>query len=248
MKTGGTSITSGLHELVSPRPTLTGIFLDNLVSIPRDMLERMTLVSGHLGYEARKLLPSRFATCVVLRDPVERTLSHYAHLRRNPAVVAEAPDFSLEAFLASPRWRTLAHNYQARQLVHEIGLANGWTDHSRAERFRSLGPPFPPEHELPLQSFFDCSPLSVDIGELLGRALERLESIEFVGVTERLAALIAEVARAWGFDDPGPAPRLQIAPERPSREELPHRLLRKIEAATAIDRELYEFALRRATA
>jgi hypothetical protein len=183
-----------------------------------------------------------------LRDPVERTLSHYAHLRRNPAVLAEAPDFSLDDFLESPRWNTLARDYQARQLVHEVELAGAGTEFSPAERFRGLGPPFPPEHELPLQSFFDCSPLSVAPDELPESALERLESIEFVGVTERLDGLFARVARAWGFDDPGSLPRLQVSPDRLSRAELPPRLVERIEEATAIDRELYRLALRLATA
>jgi hypothetical protein len=248
MKTGGTSLTEGLRELVSPRVSLTEIFLDDFVSVPRDELDHVSLVSGHLGYEARQLMLSRFATCIALRDPVERTLSHFAHLRRNPAVLAEAPDLSLEDFLESPRWCTLARNYQARQLVQEVGLTGAGIEFSPAERFRSLGPPFPPEHELPLQSFFDCSPLSVPPDELRDRAVERLESIEFVGVTEQLDGLFAKVARALGFDDPGPLPRLQVSPERPSRAELPRRLVETIKKATAVDHELYELAGRLATA
>jgi len=242
MKTGGTSLVEGLRALASPRPCLTGIFLDELVLLPRYVLERVSLVAGHLGYEARAFLPAGFVTCVVLREPVERTLSHYGHLRRNPEVLAECPDFSLEQFVHSPRWRTLCGNYQARHLVHEIGLGRAWVDFSPEDKFRSLGPPFPPEHRLPLESYFDCSPLSVGADELLARARERLAAIEFVGVTERLDPLSASLAHAWGLENPPPLPRLQVGEDRPRADDVPGSLLDAIREETAVDRALYEEA------
>ena len=248
MKTGGTSLVAGLHALVAPRPCLFEIFLDDLVSIPRHVLEQVPLVAGHLGYEARTLLPSRFVTCVVLREPVERTLSHYGHLRRNPEVIAESPDFSLEQFVHSPRWRTLCGNYQARQLVHEIGLGGVWVNFSPDDQYRTLGPPFPQEHRLPLQSYFDSSPLSLAADELLVRARERLAAIEFVGVTEQLDALAATLAHAWGLQSPPPLPRLQVGEDRLRAEDVPRHLLDAIREETAVDRALYEEARRRSPA
>jgi hypothetical protein len=243
MKTGGTSLVHGLRRLVASRPFLTDIFLDDLVSVPHYVLEQVALIAGHLGYEARQLLPARFATCVVLRDPVERTLSHYAHLRRNPTVKAESPDFSLEEFLESPRWRTLAHDYQARHLVHEVGLADAWRNFSPEDAIRDLGPSVPAEQKLPLQSLFDRSPLSVPADDLLGQARRRLDSLEFVGVTEHLDALFAKVARSWGVPNPGPLARLQVGDgQRPQAAELPRRLVKRIEESTTVDMELYEGA------
>jgi hypothetical protein len=242
MKTGGTSLIAGLREVLGPRPFLTEVFLDDFVSVPEYVLESVPLVAGHLGYEARGLLPSRFATCLVLRDPVERTLSHYAHLRAIPHVIEEHPGFSLEEFLRSPRWSTLSHNYQARQLVHEVDLRGAWVTFSPQERFRALGPPFPAEHPLPLQSLFDCSPLELSPGDLLPVATERLETIEFVGVTEQLDSLYAAVAGSWGIEDPPPLPRLQVSASRPLATDIPAELLAEIEEATAVDRSLYELA------
>ena len=245
MKTGGTSLVEGLRAVASPRPCLFEIFLDDLVSLPRHVLEQVPLVAGHLGYEARTLLPAQFVTCVVLREPLERTLSHYGHLRGNPDVIAECPDFSLEQFVHSLRWRTLCSNYQARQLVHEIGLSGAWVNFSPEDQYRTLGPPFPPEHRLPLQSYFDSSPLALGADELLVRARERLAAIEFVGVTEQLDALAASVAHAWGTQTPPPLPRLQVGEERLLADDVPRPLLDAIREATAVDRALYEEARRR---
>jgi hypothetical protein len=242
MKTGGTSLVAGLRALVEPRPCLTEVFLDDLVSVPQYVLDHVPLVAGHLGYEASGLLPSWFVTCVVLRDPVERTLSHYAHLRATPQVLDEQPDFSLEQFLRSPRWSTLSRDYQARQLAHEVDLRGAWVTFSPEERFRALGPPLPPEHPLPLQSLFDCSPLELSRDELLRVATERLETIEFVGVTEQLDSLFAAVARSWGIEGPAPLPRLQVSASRPLATDVSPELLAEIEEATAVDRNLYELA------
>jgi hypothetical protein len=242
MKTGGTSLVAGLRALAEPRPCVTEIFLDEFVSLPRERLERAALVSGHLPYEAQQLLPPGFAVCVVLRDPVDRTLSHFAEVRRNPEVVAESPDFSLEEFLESPRWRTLYENYQARQLAHEVQLDRAGVDYVPAERFARLGPPFPREHPLPLQSYFDCSPLASNPDELLRRGRERLDELEFVGVTEKLENVFTAVARSWGVLDPSPLPRLQVSGDRPRANDLPDSILERIRDATAVDRALYERA------
>jgi hypothetical protein len=248
MKTGGTSLIAGLREIAAARPVVTEIFLDHLVSIPRTQLEEATLVAGHLGYEAKRLLPERFMTCVVLRDPVDRTLSHYAHIRRDPSVQAEAPNLSLEEFVDSPRWRTLVHDYQARQLVHEIGLAGAGLEYDPAERFKSLGAPFPPIHEFPLQSFFDCSPIELSPDTLYDLAQERLASIELVGVTDRLDEVYERAARAWGLEYPSPLPHLQVTGPRLQRADVSRDLVAKIEAATEVDRALYELAARRSAA
>ena len=79
----------------------------------------------------------------MLRDPVDRSLSHYWQLSINPDVQAESPGFSLEEFVESPRWNTLCRDYQARQLAHRVDLANAGKTYAPAVRFASLGPPFP---------------------------------------------------------------------------------------------------------
>lgn len=250
MKTGGTSLTNALFdaaeqaEMGLPR---SGVFLDELIRLDPAGWPSIALVAGHLPYEARELLPSDTVSVTVLRDPIERTLSHFAEVSRNPAVRMEHPDLTVEQFVELPRWRTLVEDYQVRQLAHRIGLAGAGTEWDPAERYEELGPPFPPEHELPLQCYFDCSPLPDDRSRLLDDALTNLASVEVVGTVEELDVVHRQVVRYWPGANRWTVGRDQVSDNRLGRHDLPIRLLRRIDAATQADRELYDEARRRST-
>ncbi len=248
MKTGGTALTTAMARLCAASGAgecITEMFLDQFVQ--RHAWDGVGFVTGHLPWEAHELLPAATRTMTVLRDPVERTLSHYWQLSINPDVVAESPGFSLEEFVESPRWNTLCRNYQARQLAHRVGLAGAGTAFDPAARFAQLGPPFPRTHQYPLQSLFDCEPLALDDNELEAAARRSLAEIEFVGVTDHLDDLYRRVAGAvWSVADPPPLGRENTAPDRPRRQTAPTDLIRRIEEMTAVDRVLYEAARARA--
>ena len=250
MKTGGTALTTALASTNNAHASIsvTDLFLDEFVVRDRVQWRDVGFVTGHLPWEARALLPADTRTLTVLRDPVDRTLSHYWQLSVNSDVLAESPGFSLEEFVDSPRWNTLCINYQARQLAHRVDLANAGTTFSPAERFASLGPPFPAEHQYPLQSLFDCSPLTLTGPELERAALESLAAIEFVGVTEHLDDLYRDVVRAvWGDSELPRLGRENPSHDRPRRATLSVPLLARIEEMTAVDRLLYDTARARAT-
>ncbi len=82
MKTAGTSLRRTLVGLAAPWPSLAELFLDDLVCAPSPLLDHAMFLAGHLPYEALDLLPPGLAVCTVVRDPLERTLSHLAHLNR----------------------------------------------------------------------------------------------------------------------------------------------------------------------
>jgi hypothetical protein len=246
MKTGGTAFTSALTRLCDGAhagPSVTDMFLDQFVLRDPKQWSDVGFVTGHLPWEARALLPSGTRAVTVLRDPVDRSLSHYWQLSINPDVLAESPGFSLEEYVESPRWNTLCRDYQARQLAHRVDLANVGKTYEPAERFASLGPPFPREHQYPLQSLFDCSPLTLTGSDLERAALHSLSEIEFVGVTEHLDALYSQVANGvWGLRELPVLGRENTSPDRPRRATISAELRRRIEEMTVVDQALYEAA------
>ncbi|HZU75061.1 MAG TPA: DUF4214 domain-containing protein [Acidimicrobiales bacterium] len=245
MKTGGTALVEAMAAVAGDRFCLTQIFLDHLVLIPSVVLRQASLVSGHLGMEALELLPADTVTVTVLRDPLERTLSHYAHVLADPALSGEAAGLSLEEFCTDRRWKPLSSNFQARSLVQRIALAGAWTDYSPEERLAALE--HAPVHaNLPLQSLFDLGPLPVGAGELGPAARAALDGIEHVGVSERLDDLWASVARVWDISEPVPPPQSNVSAERLRAERLAPSLRRQILENNAVDLELYEQARRRA--
>ena len=251
MKTGGTALTTALARLCHDAhagESVTEVFLDQFVLRDPRRWNEVGFVTGHLPWEVRELLPPATRSLTVLRDPVDRTFSHYWQLSINPEVRAESPGFSLEEFVESSRWNTLCRDYQARQLAHRVDLAHAGTTYAPADRFASLGAPFPSEHQYPLQSFFDCSPLTLGGADLERAALESLAEIEFVGVTEQLDSLYRVVVeRVWSLHDLQPLGRENTAPDRPRRSSVSADLVRRIEEMTAVDHALYEEAKRRSS-
>jgi len=249
MKTGGTALLEGLKSIAGERVQLTGLFLDHLVVAPRAVVQRASLVAGHLGAEALELLAPEAETATVIREPVTRALSHWAHVRRDPSLLGEGAQLSLEEFVFSPRWRPLCENFQARNLVHRIGLASAWHDYSPVQRLAELElRAGPGASALPLQCLFELSPMPASGQELTNAALSRLEAIEYVGVTEQLDDLFRMLAARWGVANPPRLPRANVASERPRPEDVPASLRQAVQDANQADLALYEQARRRATA
>ena len=146
------------------------------------------LISGHLPYETVTVLSPDVSVCTVIRDPVERTLSHYSHVNNELAKVAPGQHVSIEDFVGADQWRPLWENYQARYLVHEIGLSGAWSKFSPVEQMagRNLSTA---DSQFPLQSQFDSTRLTMPGPDLLNAASTRLEKINLVGVTEDLLSL-----------------------------------------------------------
>jgi hypothetical protein len=245
MKTAGTALLNGLQAVAGDRLCLTQVFLDNVPFLPRVVLERAALVAGHLGYEVVGRLAPDVYTATVIREPVARVLSHYAHVCRDPARSHEAAGLTLEQFLFEPRWRPLAENFQARHLVHSAGLDGAWRDFSPADRLAALGPPFPAADPLPLQFVLDYGPLDLPGTELEKVALERLATIDLVGVTEELQGFFSALAGRWGVISPPPLGRENVGVGTLSRPDVPSRLVAAIEEANQVDRALYEAARER---
>lgn len=247
MKTGGTSLMRSLvdrFERRRPGSTASGVFVDEFVAMPTGTSADLDLIAGHLPFEIASLLPEDTITMTVLRDPVERTISHYWHIRSDPLVRAEDPDLTLSRFLTSRRWSAQANNYQARQLAHHVGIVDAGVTFDPATRFAELGPPFPTTHPLPLQSLFDCGPLELDPSDLFDRAARNLTAIDIVGTTDRLDDVLRAATLRCGLIDDGPAAYDNVAVDRPSRSHVGPELVAQIERRNTVDRALYEIARR----
>ena len=176
---------------------------------------RPLAVGGHIVFGLRDVLPADSRYLTVLREPVERTLSHYGYLvaprdpkERPHGLLARdtpyRPDLSLEEALEDPRY--LPGNLQTRMIVCR----------------RS------PFEQLP--------------GDALEQAKRHLRSqFAFVGVTERLDEFTALLARAFGWS-PRVPPRKRVGVLRPERASVSAQALRALEEHDALDLELYALA------
>jgi hypothetical protein len=226
MKCGGTALAHGLSALADPWPRLLEVWVDQLVCMPRPVLERAMLVTGHLPFAVAELLPPATALLAVVRDPVARTLSHHAHLRTHGG----RPDVSLEAFVHDDAWAPSWRNHQARQLACDVAVGEAWLGRVPAGT---------------LQSRID-GPWAIDDGALATRSAERLAALAVVGVADDLDAVLRQVAELWRKPAPERLPLANPSLLRRRAGDVPAPLLDRIRRGTEVDAHLYDLARARA--
>lgn len=86
-KTAGSSLREVLLRQYPPRRGRTFWIVDPvkdsawLASLPEEERARLSLVEGHMYYGVHELLPRPCVYLTMLRDPMERVLSYYSHIR-----------------------------------------------------------------------------------------------------------------------------------------------------------------------
>jgi hypothetical protein len=174
---------------------------------------RILAIGGHITFGVRALLPEALYL-TILRDPVERTLSHYSYLVKTtggraaglvaPWLPAPTPGLQLEDCLGPRNY--IPDNLQTRMLC---GIAS-------------------PYDELP--------------GDALAQAKENLrERFAWVGTTERFDEFLALLDLELGWPTL-PYARERAAAVRLRRDQVLPEALRAVEEANALDRELHAYA------
>lgn len=199
----------------------------------QEQLARFRLFRGHMGYNLANYLQEKPRTLVMLRDPMERAISHFEYICRDPAHpkhrIIHERKLGLKEYLLDPVLSAEVTNAQVRPLAHmaERSLLQELLDNSdsqenfaRAWRHRN--------GVLPADD------------ELLDVALQRLESMAFVGITEDLERGMELAAWLLGTKPQQQQQSLNINPRRTPLEDLPAETLDILRRVTALDARLYE--------
>lgn len=237
MKTGGTALSERGAEWAGYGRSRVHLSLDDLLLMPPAGLSRLAFIGGHIPHEALAVIPGKFRTATVLREPVARAISHFVQLVRT------GPPYdtlTLDEYASSDAYQAVSSNYQARQLAHRISLADAWITYSPYERLEDLGAT---SARLPVQSLFDSSPLSVGDAELFETARRNLAEVDFVGVNEDMTPVAAQLAGCFGASADH-VPQRHVSPAY-DRTQLTAPVRRRLEERNGVDRELYELAASR---
>jgi len=197
-----------------------------------EQLSGFRLFRGHMGYNLVNYLPVTPRVMLMLRDPMERAVSHFEYIRRDPAhprhALIHEQGMGLKEYLLDPVLSTEISNAQVRPLAHlaDRGLLSELLDdtHSQdefARAWRHRDRVLPPQDEL------------------LEVALRRLETMDFVGIAEELDKGMELAAWKLGAPAPQQLQSLNINPGRTRLEALPDDVLELLRQATVLDRQLY---------
>lgn len=187
-----------------------------IIAGPRNGLEA-PFTLGHFGYDyiCKCLQPSTKIT--FLRDPLERTLSHYYYWRElaeNRAEPALAKKLDLLDFL-NTRVRSVTvqlDNMQAWMLIDDY---RPWARY----KYRGLGE----------NAMFDL-------------ACSHLDRFDFIGFTEQFDEDLRTLSSIYGWPIPQPPRVVNKTQYRKGAREIGGREMDRILELTRIDRRIYEYA------
>jgi hypothetical protein len=227
-KTAGMSMRQYLSDQYHPDEICPAERWQDLLDLERDV-GSYRLVRGHFRNNLRELVAPGARMLVVLREPLRRTVSALRHLGRDPdfhQTHEMAKHLTLGDLIRHPEIMAYQRDVQARFLCASMPAADV-TAYLGSARSRDR---------------------DVDAGDqekppAFQLAADRLEAIEFIGVTEDLGAVVATMAQEMNFHPPAHFP---IINENPERIEpllgLTEQELDIIREHNKIDLQLYDFA------
>ncbi|MCX6360798.1 MAG: hypothetical protein NT029_13370 [Armatimonadetes bacterium] len=259
-KTAGTSVASLVRNAYPQDQGIPAYFWHQLPDMDRRRLNGYRCYAGHFGTVLPDMLTGRIPTITMLRDPLEHFVSRAAHSLRSLDVISfpvavlreqirvatgdgDLSDAQADAVLAAARSGNigpiLGHpllvrsgvDLQTRTLGVHVDLT--WLrDQGRDQAYESILTAWAP------------GPASDAVYEA---AVASLESMEVVGLVERMASSVALICRYIGVPEP---PEVPLQNSNPARID-GHRSYRESGALTTVqitmienltqrDRELYE--------
>lgn len=218
-KTAGLSVREYLREAVDSKQLFPGVFPVDLLR-SQTPLATFTYFSGHLLGFLDKALGAPTRKAVLLRDPVERCISHFRHIKRDPTLQHHqaVQSMDLATALTKPDLSGFASNFQARYLW-ALQYDQYLVDHSvqlRADEPDELA--------------------------LLDNGLRVLKSMDVIGVSEQHGTFLDNLAESWSLPKPNSEFRINQAVSQPSVNQ---QLRETLEQKNQVDRALHSFALER---
>jgi hypothetical protein len=229
VKTAGTSLRKRLEHhfgKTSIYPDASDVDGTEYFSIKR-VRERMRLrgheirlVTGHFPLCTTEILGGGFTTLTVVREPIERILSHLHHHR---AWTPSDRDKRLEEIYSDPQvFHGLVHNHMVKMFSLKPDEAQ------RANEVQIAG----------MLTRVEFTP------ERLDRAKEGLASVDAVGLHERIDEFFEELALRFEWDLGPPQHQMRVDPaaKRQISAEVSDSFRCRLAEDNAMDIELYRFA------
>jgi hypothetical protein len=240
MKTGGVSLGRMLRsELPGPvypdtdagQGPETKLGVDRIVSLPREQRAAVGLFTVHMpAWVAEEVAPSHLRV-TLLREPVERTISHLKHITR----MKGTPNDPEEVY-ADDGWRSRLTDLQTRLFADTVERYR-----QRREAAATMRERMPPAASRRALGFVwsTGAPDARALDETdLAVAVARLETFDVVGVTSDMAGIARRIGARLGLDLPMP----EHENRAPSDAGVSPALRARIEADTALDAQLFRRA------
>ncbi len=222
-KTAGGTLIHALDNYFDQRDIFPPMVLSELLlheAMPNHF-ERYRFVRGHFDYATTGLFTRPAKIITMLRNPIERTLSHFEHSRRDPNARYWAHSGELDnktdlaSFVTTPEAKAFMADIQTRSFVSE------WYGISQL-------------------LFWDVrTPLASD-DFLIELAKRRLKECVFVGIQERFWDSICLLCFTLSFRLPQELRERNVSENRLQSKDLSTELFAALSDINKLDNKLYE--------
>jgi hypothetical protein len=236
-KTGGLSLIKHMQ---------TDLFKRQLVEVPNsealldspDVIRGAKLVVGHYFYPLLDMLDKPACLMTLLREPVDRTISSYQFVLRNPthplyerfvtARINSPAQFAMDEYFSfhgsNMQTRMLGVDYDFSSLINGIATKAISIEEAKA-----------------LVKSAENRPCDM---ATLQRAMGRLKSMEFFGLTEHYKTSVELLCRTFNLEVPSEIYTENEAPatDLATRARVKQDEVEAVRASNRFDEELYRFA------
>jgi hypothetical protein len=231
-KTAGTSLQVILGSHFRKADICIAHSWTELLALADGDVRKYRLFEGHFYGELHRSLGRKFFTFTLLRDPVDRALSHYGHVIRDKThyMHHRAVELgSFDAYLADPITRTTISNFQARMLAWNKNPHDIFHDLSDGQK-----------RAKELERYLETTDLGMSDDQILVDAQAKLEQFDFVGITERFDESVAMLCHMLGWKFPQNIKEENVNRARPKRSQISEGSIRLLKDLNYLDFELYE--------
>jgi hypothetical protein len=196
-------------DLVSVAPQVSVAQLLARWAVRKDQIR---IITGHFPYATTELLDAEFVTMSVLREPVERVLSHLRHHRKLTPGTEDTPLEQLYDEVLTPAF---FYNHAVKMFSL---TADEIAESAALDRWAAL-------------KVIDLT------ADRLAAARANVERLDVLGLQDHLPEFCRELTARFGWDLGGP-----LFANRTPAEDVPDALRRRIASDNALDVELWEHA------
>jgi len=229
-KTAGTSLISFLDTQFDQSQICPAQLLPELFQLGSDTLSNYNFFRGHLWFGLDRFVGNDLNYITMLRDPVQRTISWYSHVKREPnayrhdRVVNE--NWSLLDFVTDKETQWDMVNAQTLFLAADLDfdrLSKDPVGYGRAV-------------------IQDYATRNKD-RTLLDLAKSRLEKFMFFGIAEQMNQSLQMLSHTLDVYPHFSRQKLNVSENRPAGNELSSDAIHAIREITSLDQELYDWAV-----
>lgn len=231
-KTAGSTMQSLLVQHFTPDEIASAWTLTTLLGLDRKQLSRKRLFQGHFFGALEQLISHQSFRFTILRDPVERALSHYGHVVRDNQHYLHRRAIELgsfEAYLDDPMTGMTVINFQSRMLALDCDIEAIYRKLTDQER-----------EGWQLERYIETTDFGLDGFILLEKAQERLVSFDVVGIAEKFEETVALLCHTLDWKFPDEIHARNVNSKRLLRTELAPSTLNHLTDLNAVDLALYE--------